>query len=398
MTNKDPRELEARQLEDYISAQGTTGLVGSLFYRDMAVKHVLADRQHLEHQMLRRSLMNILNGDDLMMDLHVRSVAAQIDSIPPSVEHGFLPGAIKESAGMEQQIAAIHFLAPLSAQDDDLYQLLWKVAQGRTSRVTNVSTAAIRELSLNAFSTRKNEFMEIALDSTRKSEERVLAYKVMAGAGMFTDPDVYKAVCDIASDSSITGLYERQGQLAPIAQFWFDSEMDMRRQYSDKQKDGKTNLQVKQEVVNRVQKEFQEHLFDVVDYVIDVTYSTTLHNQVFDMNMLRGSAPITSQRLTREVCRLLVDKPSYRVQTVIKYVENMRLSEPEARHIVTSLETVRKGRRDSNSGWIDSTLNKVQYKLGRKDDGGYLARDYLEKIWNGEVTPEEVVASWNRSK
>lgn len=71
---------------------------------------------------------------------------------------------------------------------------------------SNVSNAAIKALSQSAFPARKRNLKVIALNPMRKEEDRVLAYKIIAKSAMFTHPDVYETICDIASDNSIKGL------------------------------------------------------------------------------------------------------------------------------------------------------------------------------------------------
>lgn len=383
MSKIDPRELEARNLEAHISAIRTDGLVNNLFYRDRAIKIILSNQNHPEYHSMRKSLMRILNGKDPTMNLNKQAVSAQVDSIPPKEEHGFLPMAMVASAGMYQEIAAVNFLAPLSVADNDVYKLLWKVAMGETSEMINVSDAAIKSLSWRAFPDRKGDLKRVALNPTRKTEDRILAYKIMAGAAMFNDPEVYEIICDIASDTSIKKLYENIGILAPSARFWFNFDMKRRKQYPNHYQDGKSEAQVKNDVVERVQREFQENLFKVVDYVLKTTDITDLWNNDQAKNNLQKEFPQTTQRLTKELCDLVVASPSYQVQTLCKYARKMRkLSKSEAKHVVETLEQVRPyfAQHDFNQlGWIDGTLNKVKYILSKKNDG-YIDILHLDKI------------------
>ncbi|MBI4440869.1 hypothetical protein HY639_01760 [Candidatus Woesearchaeota archaeon] len=396
MADWDPRDLEKRNLEAYILANGPMGLVQGLFYRDDAIARVLAEQSHPGHEPLKKSLMDVLIGENPAMYLKKQAVAASVDAIPPKAEHGFLPVAVKASAGMDQQIAAVRFLAPLSAHNDAVYHRLWKVARGDTSQMINVRNAAMKSLSYQAFPARKRDLKQVALNPTRKDVDRILAYKIMAGAAMFTDPEVYGLVCKIASDESIRELYKKRRILAPSARFWFTADMKLRREYPDQHRDGKSEAEVKFAVVEKVQKEFQESLFEVINHVLEATYCVDLHNNVVVMNGLQNGFPHTSQTLTKELCRLIVQDPSYHVQNLCKYAEKMRaISKQEAEHIVETLEQVKPHfeRVDHASrSWIDVTLNEVTYRLRKKEDG-YMDRLYLDKIWKGELTPEQIISS-----
>ena len=397
MVDTSPQDLVRRDLEAFIAAHGPTGLVEDLFYRDRAIALTLSDSRNPEYESLKNSLMEILTGENPVMHLQKQAVAASVDATPPRAEHGFLPIAVKAAAGMDQQIAAVGFLASLSAADDEVYQLLWKVARGDTSRITNVSNAAIKALSGKAFPARTVDLKQVALNPTRKNVDRILAYQVMAGAAMFTDPEVYGLVCNLASDQSIRRLYDRQGILSPPAGFWFDHELKMRRDFPNQYKDGKSRFEVRYDVIEKVQREFQETFFGVVSYALGATYSTDLWNNIGAMNGLREGFPQTSQRLTRELCRLVIERPSYHVQNLCTYAKTMKMiSKQEARHIAETLEQVRShllGFDPNSVDWIDGTLNEVEYRLRKKQDG-YLDRPHLESIWKGEMDPAQLVASW----
>ncbi|GEM_PF-2857708 len=395
MIGSDPREKEVKAIEAHIASTGSLGLVEGLFYRDRAIRKVLANKDDPEHQALKRSLAGILTGEDQTFDLQKRSVACSIDSIPPSVDHGFLPAAIKASAGMDQQIAAINFLAPLARNDDSLYDLLFKIARGDTSNITNVHEAATKALSYQVFSRRRVDLRRVANNPMRKEKDRILAYKIMAGAALFTDPLVYESICDLGFDTTIAHLYDARNTLAPSARASYEFEWS-RRNNTLSPSHGKSKGEVKVMAVTEAQQRFQEELFTVIDYVLETAHKTQMHNDVGAMNGLRDGFPQTSQKLTRTLCQLVSKKPSYHVQTLCRYAQEMvNISREEAEHMVQTLEDV-KGKQGTSTAkdWMDTTLNTLSFRLGKERDG-YWKRTHLTQIWTGEYTAQQIV-SWRK--
>lgn len=396
MIDTDPRDLQQKNLESYISATGFKGLFMSIFYRDSAIMTVINNPDHSEHKELRALLIDTIKGKSLEMRITQEAVAAKVDDIPPKAEHGFLPFAIKASAGMQQQIAAIKFLTQLAASDDEVYKTLWHAAKGENSQMGNVSDAAIKVLN-QIVEYRKTDLKMVALNPLRKSEDRSLAYTILASHSLFTSAEIYELVCDLASDQSIVNLYEKRGILAPSAKFWFEADMNLRKQYPEQHRDGKTEEEVKASVVQKVQKELQRKILDVVEQAIKDGH---LYNDIQDANFLRESYPQTTQRLTRELCRLVVEDPNYQLIGLCKYAK-LNLSTVEAEHIIETLKRARKGTWNlvHEKSWIDSTINDVRFSLSKSRADGYgryLDRDYLTQIWEGRTTAQQILEQRRR--
>lgn len=393
-----------KKMEEYVSSAKAESLVDSLFYRDSAIRTILADTKHKMHEPLKTSLISIVNGENPTLKLAKNSTEASMKALPDDVQAraGFLPMALIASAGMEQQIGAIKFLSPLSSTDDTIYKLLWKVALGETSMMTNVHEAALNKLAWNALPTRKQDMKTVALNPEKEEKDRVLAYKIMAYRGLFNEPETYGFVCDLASDQSIKKLYEERKILSPSAKFWYNHEIEMRKEFEHR-RDGKSDEQIRTEVVDKVQIEFQEKLFDIVNYFLDNTHEVELWNNLQGMNTFQNGFPQTSQRLTRELCRLIARDSYYKVtgvRVVEKYVTKlMRLSKPEAQHIVETLKAVRPHfasfNEQSEMDGIDYTINKVMYGINKQRVSGfphdyYMDDHLLEEIWNGRLDPKQL--------
>ncbi len=388
-----------KKLEEYVSSANAESLVESLFYRDTAIRTIIADEKHKMYEPLKTSLIEIVEGKNPAITSAKQSAKASMNALSDEAQAraGFLPMAFIESAGMKQQIEAIEFLAPMSQHDDAVYKLLWKTAGGETSMMANVHWAALNQLAWRALPARKQDMRIVALNPEKEQKDRVLAYTILAYKGLFNEPETYEFVCDIASDQSITKLYEEHKILSPSAKFWYEHEIKIRKEFEHR-RDGKSDEEIKTEVVDQVQKEFQEKIFDVIEYFLDNSHD--LWNNLQQMNHLQKGFPQTSQRLTKELCRLIARNPSYRVRVVEKYFTKlMRLSRPEAQHIVETLKSVRPYfagfNEQSEMDGIDKTVNKVMYGLNKQRISGfphdyYMDDHWLEEIWHGRLDLKEI--------
>ena len=265
--------------------------------------------------------------------------------------------------------------------------------------MANVHEAALNQLAWRALPARKQDMKNVALNIEKEEKDRVLAYKILSYRGLFNDPETYEFVCDIASDQSIKKLYEEHKILSPSAKFWYEHEIKMRQEYKH-WRDGKSDEEIKTEVVDKVQREFQEKLFGIIEYFLDNTHEVELWNHLQGMNTFQKEFPQTSQRLTRELCRLITRNPCYSVRVVEKYATKlMRLSRPEAQHIVETLKTVRQHfasfNEQSEMDAIDNTINKVMYCINKQRVSGfphdyYMDNHWLEEIWNGRLDPKQI--------
>lgn len=397
----DARESSKSKLGAYICSATAESLVASLFYRDTSIRTILADAKHPARKELKNSLMSIIEGENPELKLTKKATEERMNALSDEAKAmaGFLPMAVIASAGMEEQISAIEFLSPLSAKDDVVYSLLWRAVRGDTSNMVNVHETALNQLAWCALPARKPDMKSVALDPEKEEKDRILAYKILAYKGLFTEPETYEFVCDIASDQSIKKLYEEKKILSPSANFWYEHELKMRRDF-EHYRDGKSDEQIKADVVDKVQNEFQEKLFEIVEYFLDNAHGTYLWNNLQAMNGLQKGLPQTSQRLTRELCRLIARDPCYQVRVVEKYVTKLlRLSRPEAQHIVETLRTVRRHfasfNEQSEMDGIDRTINKVMYGINKQRVSGfphdyYLDSHYLEDIWTGRLDPKQL--------
>lgn len=366
----DPRKTEADKIKRFVKRQGTQGLIEGMFFQDTAIRYLLG-RETKEAQKLRHSLLDIINGEDPLAKIHQQSVNAQIDSIPPKAEHGFLPVAIKSNANADHQIAAIRYLTRFIDTDDVVYQTFWETANGKKSQITNVADAAISALAHSGLSI-KQQLRTIALNPQEDQYRRWKAYTILAFYDITRDKSVSDLVCDLADDNSITDLYKQHGEMSPNVQFWYEHEKKMRKEFEHR-RDGKTDEQIKQEVVDKVQGEFQEGIFEVIGYMIDHRYSTSLHNDFiypFMDDPDHGKFQrFDSSRLTTRLCNLLQRLKGHRVQVLCRY-RKLPIRKPEIEQIRNTLLSLKTdiGTYSSEQGWIDNTLHSIDYALRTKRD------------------------------
>lgn len=367
----DPRKTEADKIKHFTRKQGAEGLIKGMFFQDRAIRYLLA-QQTKEAQKLKQSLIDIINGEDPTAKLHQKSVNAHYDSIPPKAEHGFLPMAAKSAANMDHQIAAIRYLKPFVDTDDAVYQTLWEAANGKKSQITNVADAAISVLACSG-PVRKKQLHILATDPKQDQYARWKALTTLAFYDLTKDKSVHDLVCELADDHGITDLYKQKKEMSPNAQFWYKHEIDMRTKYPKQHQDGKTDEQIKQDVVDKVQKEFQEGLFEVMAYMLEHRDSTSLHNDfVYPFMHEREERRLErfdSSRLTTQLCNLLQRVKGYRVQVLCRYWK-LPIRKPEVEQIRNTLEALKHDSwtYSSEQGWIDNTLNSIDYALKTKRD------------------------------
>ncbi len=364
---KDPREVQADRIKDFAKRQGSDGLVECLFFQDAATKYVLSSGSN-ESKKLKNSLIAIINKEDPLAKLHQESIDAQIDSIPKTGREGFLPMAAKFAANMDHQISAIKYLAPLIDQDDDVFETLWEAANGKKSNITNVADAAISALA-QGNPKRKEELIKIAKDPQIDQYVRWKAHTVLAFYDLTKDENIQDMICNLTQDCSISDLYEKRGVMSPNVQFWHKHECDMRRQYPKSHKYGKNDEQIKQAVVNKVQAEFREGIFEVIGYLLDHRNGTQLHNEFFrphEFDELRRFERFDSSKLTSQMCALIQKQPSYRLQVLCNYVRKISsLPKSEVEQVCNALKAIKADswHYSHHKDWIDSTLYDMERVL-----------------------------------
>lgn len=364
---KDPRKVRAERIKDFAKLHGADGLVECLFFQDAATRYVLSSNT-IESKKLKQSLIDIINSKDPLAKLHQQSTNAQIDSIPLTGREGFLPAAAKFAANIDYQISAIKYLTPLIEKDDVVFETLWEAANGKKSNITNVADAAISALAHNN-PKRKEELRKIAINPQIDQYARWNAYKILAFYDLVKDNCISDLICNLADDNSISDLYETHGIMSHNVKFWYKHECDMRRQYPKQHKDKKSDKQIKQDVVDKVQAEFRDGIFEVIGYMLDKRNSTSLHNDFarpheFDENTENKFKRFDSSRLTTQMCNLIKMRPSYHVQVLCRYAEKISsLPKAEVEQVCNALNAIKADswHYSHHKDWIDSTL----YNLDR---------------------------------
>lgn len=366
----DRRKQESNKIRRFAQSRHSKGLLEGLFFQDDAIKYLLKTNS-FEGNNLKKSLIAIINGEDPLAKLHQGSVNECVDSVPPSVNQGFLPMAVKASANMDYQISAINYLKPFIDVDDSIYTVIWDAANGKKSNMTNVADAAIFALAGNN-PKRKQGLKKIAVDPQMDQYVRWKAYTVLAFFDLTKDKNIYDLVCDIADDHSISDLYAQQKIMSPNAKFWYAHEVSMRKQYAHR-KDGKTDDEIKDFVVQKVQKEFQEGILEVMKYLL---YNRSMSGNEFLYPFIHGEDDsrrferFDSSRLTSQLCDVVKKNQNHQVFVLCQYIR--KLQHLPSAEVIQVIDVLKNLRTDSFAYFsykkdIEHTLHDVEYRLKQKD-------------------------------
>lgn len=376
-------ESPEQGLATSIDQQGAQGLLSSLFPPKPAIQDVLGAPSSPHHAALRRGLLDIVLNRSAQMHSVLEAVDEAVQRAAPAHGPGHL--IMKGMAGMEQQIAAISHLAPFAASDDEVYDALWLAAQGKTRPgcVVNAQLEAQRQLSLRAVPARQDRLFAVAHGFEEKVSDRILAYKILAGHSLFTNPAVYEAVCDLAGDRSLIEPCAKLGRLSPDGEFWYNSRMERCKRNSEDC--GNKGPEMKLDAAYEAQSSLRNGFFAVVGYALEQNAAS--YDEMQKMNTLQDG--VTTQRLTRTLCAASLRRPSFRAEVLCKYAEAARpVSREEGWHILETLESLSRsfaGKNDERMmSLMDAAAAAVQHRL---DTGAYIESYRLRATWEGDGRP-----------